>query len=266
MVPPILTMMANFGRLDNHDLSKLQTVLFAGEVFPIKHLRKLVAPIPQADFFNLFGPTETNVCAYYHVQPHDLLDEQTEPVPIGIACDNIEVFAVNTQGEVVTETGQEGELWVRGSCVAQGYWADEEKTARGFVPNKYNPHYHETAYRTGDIVTLDKDGRNWRYIGRRDHMIKSRGYRIELGEIEAALYNHPHITEAAVIPLPDDIVGNRLKAFIVTDGTVKRDAKLIKAHCIQYLPQYMVPEIIEFRDVLPKTSTGKINRTLLTKT
>jgi acyl-CoA synthetase (AMP-forming)/AMP-acid ligase II len=197
------------------------------------------------------------------VQPHDLAEDKTEPVPIGVACENIEVFAVSEQGELVWEPGREGELWVRGSCVAQGYWGDPEKTARGFVHNDFNPHYNEMAYRTGDIVTLDEDGRNWRYIGRRDHMIKSRGYRIELGEIEAALYNHEHIMEAAVIPIPDEVVGNRIKAFIVTDEPDLLDAKAVKAHCVQYLPGYMIPEFVEFRETLPKTSTGKVNRTLL---
>ena len=263
MVPSILTMMVNLGRLDKHDLSHLRTVLFAGEVFPIKYLRQLVQLVPHPDYFNLYGPTETNVCTYYQVQPHDVLEERTEPVPIGVACDNIEVFAVDEQGELISEPGREGELWVRGSCVAQGYWGDEAKTARGFVPNVHNPHYRETAYRTGDIVTLDADGRNWRLIGRRDHMIKSRGYRIELGEIESALYNHPHIAEAAVIPIPDDIVGSRIKAYIVTDDSIELDAGAIKAYCAHHLPHYMIPEMIEFREALPKTSTGKVNRTLL---
>jgi len=263
MVPSILTMMINYGRLADHDLSNLRTVLFAGEVFPIKYLRQLVELIPHPEFFNLYGPTETNVCTYYHVQPHDLEASRTEPVPIGVACDNMEVFAINEDRERVTGPGEEGELWVRGSCVAQGYWGDEEKTAKGFVLNVHNPHYREMAYKTGDIVTLDEDGKNWRLIGRRDHMIKSRGYRIELGEIESALYSHPHIVEAAVIPIPDDIVGNRIKAFIVTDKAVELEAKDIKTHAIQYVPNYMVPEIIEFRDRLPKTSSGKVNRTLL---
>jgi amino acid adenylation domain-containing protein len=263
LVPSILTMMVTLGRLKNHNLSKLRTILFAGEVFPIKYLRDLAELIPQADYFNLYGPTETNVCTYYKVQPHDLAEDKTEPVPIGVACENIEVFAVSEQGELVWEPGREGELWVRGSCVSQGYWGDPEKTARGFVHNDFNPHYNEMAYRTGDIVTLDEDGRNWRYIGRRDHMIKSRGYRIELGEIEAALYNHEHIMEAAVIPIPDEVVGNRIKAFIVTDEPDLLDAKAVKAHCVQYLPGYMIPEFVEFRETLPKTSTGKVNRTLL---
>ncbi|MFZ0547694.1 MAG: amino acid adenylation domain-containing protein, partial [Candidatus Promineifilaceae bacterium] len=236
MVPSILTMMVNYGRLNKHDLSHLRTVLFAGEVFPIKYLRQLVEQVPGASYFNLYGPTETNVCTYYEVQPHDLEEDRTEAVPIGVACDNIDVFVVDEDGILVTEPGPEGELWVRGSCVAQGYWGDPEKTAKGFVENVHNPHYREMAYRTGDIVTLDADGRNWRYIGRRDHMIKSRGYRIELGEIETALYSHPNVVEAVVVPLPDEIVGNRIKAFIVMNNGAQPDARTVKAFCLQHLP------------------------------
>ena len=181
LVPSILSLMVTYGKLPAHDLPALRTVLFAGEVFPIKYLRQLAAALPHAALYNLYGPTETNVCTYYAVQPRDLRPERTEAVPIGIACENSEVFAVDDQGQLITAVGQEGELWVRGSCVAQGYWGDPEKTAQGFVRNPYQTHYAETAYRTGDIVTLDADGVNWRYVGRRDHMIKSRGYRIELG-------------------------------------------------------------------------------------
>ena len=159
----------------------MRTVLFAGEVFPIKYLRQLVAAIPDADYYNLYGPTETNVCTYYRVQPQDLTPDCTEPVPIGIACENIEVFAVNDQQQLVTEMGRKASCGCAGSCVAQGYWGDSEKTARGFVHNPFQPHFDEIAYRTGDIVALDTDGTNWRYIGRRDHKITSRGYRIELG-------------------------------------------------------------------------------------
>jgi acyl-CoA synthetase (AMP-forming)/AMP-acid ligase II len=167
---------------------------------------------------------------------------------------------------MVTEQGIEGELWARGSCVAEGYWGDAEKTAKGFILNPFQPQFADRVYRTGDIVTLDADGVNWRFIGRRDHMIKSRGYRIELGEIEAVLYGNAGIKEAAVIAIPDDIVGNRIKAFVVMhtqNGTTPND---IKAYCREKIPSYMVPEAIEFRDELPKTSTGKVNRPLLAKT
>jgi amino acid adenylation domain-containing protein len=266
LVPSALSLMVSYGELEAHDFSALRAILFAGEVFPIKYLRQLVAAIPHADYYNLYGPTETNVCTYYKVQPKDLAPERTQPVPIGVACENIEVFTVDDWGQRVTEPGQEGELWVRGSCVAQGYWGDPEKTVQGFVRNPFQPHFDEIVYRTGDIVTLAEDGVNWLYIGRRDHMIKSRGYRIELGEIEAALYTHQGVKEAAVVAIPDDLVGNRIKAFVVPLEGNGLTVKDLEAHCSQHLPHYMIPESIELCDTLPKTSTGKINRPLLART
>jgi amino acid adenylation domain-containing protein len=263
LVPSILSLVVNYGELGRHDLSALRTILFAGEVFPIKYLRQLVTAIPHADYYNLYGPTETNVCTYYQVQPKDLAPEITQPVPIGIACENLEVFAVDEAGQLVNEPGREGELWVRGSGVAQGYWGDPEKTSRGFVRNLFQPHFEEIAYRTGDIVTLDQDRTNWRYVGRRDHMVKSRGYRIELGEIEAALYGCEGVKEAAVVAIPDDLIGNRLAAFVVPMEEKSLTIKDLQAYCSQSLPRYMIPESIEFRSALPKTSTGKINRPLL---
>lgn len=265
MVPSIFSLMVNYGKLHQHDLSKLRIVLFAGEVFPIKYLRQLVQAVPQAEYYNLYGPTETNVCTYYKVQPADLEEGRTEPVPIGIACENIEVFAVDEAGNRVTEPGIEGELWARGSCVAQGYWGDPEKTAKVFVRNHLQPYYQETAYRTGDLVVLAEDRKNWIFIGRRDHMIKSRGYRIELGEVEAAIYGHGSVKETAVVAIPDDLLGNRLKAFVVfyeNNGVAAND---VKVYCAQKLPSYMIPESIVVLDELPKTSTGKVNRPILAK-
>jgi amino acid adenylation domain-containing protein len=263
LVPSILSLMITYGKLDAHDLTALRAVLFAGEVLPIKSLRQLAASIPRADYYNLYGPTETNVCTYYKVQQSDLAPDRTRPVPIGIACENTEVFAVDDQQRLVTECGREGELWVRGSCVAQGYWGDADKTATNFVVNTFQPHFREIAYRTGDIVTLAEDGVNWIYVGRRDHMVKSRGYRIELGEIEAALYTHRQVKEAAVVAIPDDLIGNRIKAFVVPLTGDDLSRQELETHCSQVLPRYMLPESIEFRNELPKTSTGKINRVLL---
>jgi len=266
MVPSILSLMVNYGKLASHDISALRLILFAGEVFPIKYLRRLVEAIPHAEYYNLYGPTETNVCTYYKVQPQDLEPDCTNPVPIGIACENMEVFAVDDKGHLVTLPGQEGELWVRGSCVAQGYWGDPEKTARNFVRNSYQENFEEIAYRTGDVVTLDEQGANWIYVGRKDHMIKSRGYRIELGEIEVALYGHSGVKEAAVIAIPDDLIGNRIKAFVAPIERNGLTEKELQEFCSQRLPRYMVPERIELWEELPKTSTGKVNRQLLAKT
>ncbi len=260
LVPSVLTMMVNYGKLDAHDLSRLRLVLFAGEVFPIKYLRRLVEAIPHADYYNLYGPTETNVCTYYKVQPKDLAPEITHPVPIGIACENMEVFAVDDEGALVTEPGVEGELWVRGSCLARGYWGDPKKTRSAFVRNPFQTAFEEVAYRTGDIVVLDEDGVNWRYVGRRDHMVKSRGYRIELGEIETVLYQHPQVREAAVVAVPDELLGNRIKAFVVPMEGVGLQASDLEAHCQEHLPRYMVPEGFQIMSLLPKTSTGKVDR------
>jgi amino acid adenylation domain-containing protein len=264
LVPSILSLMVNFGDLGRHDLSKLRTVLFAGEVFPMKYLRRLVAAIPHAGYYNLYGPTETNVCTYYKVQQADLaLERGDKPLPIGQACENMEVFAVNEAGERITEPGQEGELWARGSCVAQGYWGDSQKTAKSFVLNPFQPLYPEFAYRTGDVVTLAEDRKNWLYVGRRDHMIKTRGYRVELGEIENALYRHDEVKEAAAIAIADELLGNRIRAFVVLAPNSHSTPQDLEKFCSQIVPKYMVPEKIELRDMLPKTSSGKIDRTAL---
>lgn len=264
MVPSILSLMVTYGRLGTFDLSALRLMLFAGEVFPIKYLRELVQSVPHPDYYNLYGPTETNVCTYYRVLPDDVMPGRDKPVPIGMACENMAVFAVDEHGQLVNQPGVEGELWARGSCVALGYWGDDERSAARFVPNPFQPEFKEIAYRTGDIVVLDEDGRNWRLVGRRDHMIKSRGYRIELGEIESVLYKHELVQEAAVVAIPDDLVGNRIKAFVVPAGGTALNSKELQDHCGRSLPRYMVPESIEFMADLPKTSTGKVNRTLLT--
>jgi amino acid adenylation domain-containing protein len=260
MVPSILSTMIAYGNVGGHDLSSLRLVLFAGEVFPIKYLRRWMEEAPQAAFYNLYGPTETNVCTYYRVLPEDVAAEKTSPAPIGIACQNMEVFAVDEGGGIVSQPGVEGELWVRGSGVALGYWGDQAKTASAFVQDPRHQDFSDTAYRTGDIVKLAEDGENWIYIGRRDHMIKSRGYRIELGEIETALYAHGGVREAAVVPVTDEFVGNRLLALVVPTSSNGLTVSDLERHCRKRLPAYMVPESIEFTASLPKTATGKVNR------
>lgn len=257
LVPSQLAMMLTYGQLREFNLGSLRLVLFAGEVFPLKYLREAVAAVPRAAWYNLYGPTETNVVTWYRVQPGDLAPARTEPVPIGRAIDQVEVFAIDEQGNRVTAANVEGELHVRGPCVAPGYWGQPEKSARNFGPGEQ--------YATGDVVTLDPDGINWRFVGRRDHMVKSRGYRIELGEIEAALLRHAEVREAVVVAVPDELVGNRLHAFVVPAGEGTPSAEELRGWCSRQLPSYMVPERIELRSDLPRTSTGKVNRQLLAK-
>jgi L-proline---[L-prolyl-carrier protein] ligase len=253
-VPSVLTMLAEYGNLRACGLSRLRAVIFAGEVFPAKHLSKLMAELPGPRYLNWYGPTETNVCTWYEVPPGAAL---TAPVPIGRACANTSAFAVTADGDRVAKPGQEGELYVRGPGLMSGYWGDAAKTARALVANPFQAAYAEAAYRTGDLVTLDETG-DFVFLGRRDGMVKTRGYRVELGEVEAALYDCPAVREAVVLPVPDELLGSRLRAVISADGPLTREEVL--GHCRRRLPGYMVPDVVEFCQELPRTSTGKVDR------
>jgi amino acid adenylation domain-containing protein len=258
-VPSALVYLLLHADLGARDLGRLRLVLFAGEVFPMKYLRELADLLPRAELYNLYGPTETNVCTYHRVDRWRLAGQ--ERLPIGRACANTDVFAVDEQGRLVAPGGT-GELFVRGPAVTPGYWGDPDKTRRALVDNPLAPHVGERVYRTGDLVTSDEQG-EYLFLGRRDNQVKCRGYRIELGEIEASLYAHPAVVEAAVIAVPDADVGNRLRAFVALRAGETATPTALQAHCASRVPRYMVPEHIEVRDALPRTSTGKTDRTRL---
>jgi amino acid adenylation domain-containing protein len=255
-VPSVLSLLANTN-LDALKFSNLRLVLFAGEVFPIKYLHRLQKVMPEAKFCNMYGQTEANSSTYYWVE-RGLPD--TKPVlPIGRPLPNFEVFALDDRGEQVCEPGQEGELYVRASSVALGYFGDPATTGKHFVRNPLRPDLNEIVYKTGDLVRLDSEG-NYVFAGRKDHMIKSRGYRIEIGEIESVLRNHPDIKNAVVIPIPDELIGNRISAIVVPSAPGKAGREEVLEYCSRRLPKYMLPESIQIRDSLPITSSGKIDR------
>ena len=255
-VPSVLTLLACFGSLRQFDLSQLRTVIFAGEVFPPKYLARLMAELPHCRYLNWYGPTETNVCTAFEVPAGEADDT---PVPIGRACANTDVFAVTSDGRLVGAPDEEGELYVRGPAVMRGYWNQPEKTAEVLVPHPFRGEYGELVYRTGDLVTLGPDG-TYSYVGRRDSMVKIRGYRVELGEVETALYRHPAVREAAVLAVSDELFGSRLRAIVAVDETAGLTREAVLEHCRQWLPAYMVPDVVEFQAVLPRTSTGKVDR------
>ena len=256
-VPSVLSALVLRGGLELGCLPRLRTILFAGEVFPTKYLRQLMAALPHVRFANLYGPTETNVCTWYEVPA--LADGDDSPIPIGRAITNVDCIVVGDDGRLLPP-GEVGELLVRGTTVMQGYWADPERTDRGLVANPRDAGSLDRAYRTGDLVVDEGDG-VFSFLGRRDSQIKSRGYRIELGDIEAALYSHPGVLECGVVPVPDEVFTNRIKAFVVArDGL---DDKQLARHCADRIPKYMIPEIWEFRDTLAKTPTGKLDRQAL---
>lgn len=250
--PSILSLLAQYGDLDKRDLSSLRLVLFAGEVFPVKHLRGVKALVPRPRYFNLYGPTETNVCTYYEI-PQVIPDERTEPYPIGKTCEQLQSRVVDGDGRDVADH-EEGELCIAGPNVMQGYWNLPEQTARCFLVDGAGRRW----YRTGDVVRADREG-DFIFLGRRDRMVKRRGYRVELGEIEAGLYRHPAIREAAVVAVPNEEAGVKIRAFLSCREGQRPSLIQLKRFCAENLPLYMVPDTFDIIDTLPKTSTDKVD-------
>lgn len=250
--PTILTLLAQFGRLETHDLSALRFVFFAGEVFPVKHLREVKSILTRPVFYNLYGPTETNVCTYHRIP--DLVEpERTTPYPIGRVCEHLRARVVDLD-HLDAPRGTEGELLIAGDNVMQGYWNLPERSADAFVTDAEGARW----YRTGDMVIEQADS-VFDFVGRRDRMVKRRGYRIELGEIEAGMYRHPGVHEAAAIALRDAAGDIRIKVILALADGEKKSVIALKKFCAETLPASMIPDLIEFVDALPKTSTDKVD-------
>jgi len=255
-VPFALIQMMQHGKLNARDCGALRWILFAGEVFPTKHLRQLMSMLPKVKFSNLYGPTETNVCTYYHVDK--IPDDTDETIPIGIPCANIEDLVVDLDDTVVSR-GEVGELLIRGGVVMKGYWGQPEKTRSSFFRRVVFDQFNDVFYRTGDLVQLDENG-NYRYLGRKDRQVKTRGYRVELDEVEVALLAHLGVEEAAVYTIPDGQGSNLIEAAIIPkEGTDISESELV-VHISKRLPAYAVPVKINIVSSFPRTSTGKIDR------
>jgi amino acid adenylation domain-containing protein len=250
--PSILSLLAQYGNLERYDFSPLRLVLFAGEVFPLKNLKLLQTILPEPRYFNLYGPTETNVCTYYEV-PARMAGMAIDALPIGSTCSHLRTRIVGEDGGDVP-LGEEGELCVSGPAVMQGYWNLPERTAEAFLKDQRA----ERWYRTGDIVVETDDGHK-HFRGRRDRMVKRRGYRVELGEIEAALYRHDGIREVAAIAMSDAEGGVRIEAVMSCVDGQRPSVIELKSYCAAHLPAYMIPDGFAFRDALPKTTTDKID-------
>ena len=250
--PTILSVLAQFGKMERHDYTALHTVFFAGEVFPVKHLRAVKRLLPHARFFNLYGPTETNVCNYHPI-PDVVPEDRTEPYPIGAVCSQLRGRTVDENGVDVAR-GAEGELIIAGPNVMQGYWHLPEQTGRAFIIDAEGTRW----YRTGDVVVEPPDGA-YVYVGRRDRMVKRRGYRIELGEIEAGLYRHTGVKEAAVVSGKAADGGVSIVAFLSCNGDKPPTIVDLKRFCAGVMPNYMIPDTFRVLDALPKTSTDKMD-------
>ncbi|MGH7618614.1 MAG: amino acid adenylation domain-containing protein, partial [Gemmatimonadaceae bacterium] len=249
--PSILSLLADRGDLPARDYRALRLVLFAGEVFPVKHLRRLQQLLPHPRYFNLYGPTETNVCTFSEI-PQNIPEDRAEPYPIGETCAHLESRIVDESGADVPR-GEEGELWIAGANVMQGYWGLPQQTERAFSVDGGGVRW----YRTGDLVVESPEG-PLLFRGRRDRMIKKRGYRVELGEIEACLYEHTAVREAAVVARSGDD-GVTVRAFVATKSGAAVSVIAMKQFCAGRLPLYMVPDTFTHVADLPKTSTDKVD-------
>jgi acyl-coenzyme A synthetase/AMP-(fatty) acid ligase len=250
--PTILKLLLDVKGIEQYDHSALRLVLFAGEVFPIKQLRALQALWPTPRYYNLYGPTETNVCTFYEL-PETPLGEFSGSVPIGKVSSGDSAEVMDESNHPVAK-GSEGELYITGPSVTCGYWNMAERNALAFFQDALGVRW----YKTGDIVRQDERD-DYIYVSRRDRMIKRRGYRVELGEIEAALYRHDSVTEAAVIALPDENDSVCVTAFINWTGTERPSTIALKRFCVENLPAYMVPDRFSVQPSLPKTSTDKVD-------
>ena len=240
-VPSALTALAKADVLSPGCLPELKRVFFCGEVMPCATLNRWKRALPDADYVNMYGPTEiTDVCAWYRVD-RDFAD--TDSLPIGFPCENTRIDLID------------GEICVSGTCLSPGYYNAPEKTAAAFVQNPRRPQIPEIIYRTGDLGAYNERG-ELMFLGRRDSQIKRSGYRIELGEIECALQNAPGIELCCCYYDAD-------KEKIVAAYTGNPDEKALKAALKAALPKYMLPDILLKREILPRTGSGKIDRLAL---
>ncbi|MFD7750304.1 amino acid adenylation domain-containing protein [Streptomyces sp. NPDC059698] len=251
---------------DNSELlrsSSLRCVLFAGENFPLGPLRRLRELLPGAALYNLFGPTETNVCTFHQVRDQDLEQGRTEPVPIGRPCPYATAFVVDPAGIPLDQVpGTVGELCVSGASVMLGYWKDAQLTAEKTLRLTHEDGTPVDAYRTGDTVRVSP-GSLYSFLGRNDDMVKVRGYRVELGDVESALSEVPSVREAVCVVVGGTEGEKRLEAYVVSRSP-EPTALELRRHCLATLPRHMVPERFHFLTALPRTRSGKVDRLSMT--
>ena len=251
-VPTIMVNIANMDLLASISLPQLKTVWFAGEVFPTKQFNYWRKYLPLTKFANLYGPIEITLDCTYFIVNRDIKDE--EPLPIGIPYRNTDILILNENDQLIKE-GEEGELCVRGTSLAMGYYNNPEKTSLVFTQNPLNKSYPEIIYRTGDVVSINEFG-EMVFKGRKDNLIKHIGYRIDLGEIEHVVINVLKLIENGCV------VYNNSKKEITLFYESSNEILLneFRKQISTILPKYMIPTSYIKIDKLPKNTNGKIDR------
>lgn len=250
-VPFVLINVANFDILSKKSLPYFKKVLFAGEVMPNKHLNYWRKHMPDCMYANLYGPTEITVDCTYYIVDRPFSDD--ESLPIGFPCKNSGILILNEHNNRCA-IEEHGELCVRGSSLALGYYNDPEKTAAAFIQNPLNKYYPEIIYKTGDIAYWNNRGEII-YVGRKDSQIKHNGYRIELGEIENAILATNLIKSTCVVY---DNKNKQIVMFYVADSEV--DLMRLRRELLKYVPKYMTPSKCLKIEEMPVNGNGKIDR------
>jgi len=254
-VPSVLIQLVLRDALVGKDLTNLRWVLFGGEPFPAKHLRKLMSFLPHATFSNVYGPTEVNQCTYYNF-PGDC--DFDEPLPIGKTWANTEALVVDSNDRPVQD-GETGELLIRSTTMMIGYWNQPELSNQAMLTRKRANGIEEIFYRTGDLVRCMADG-NMEFLGRKDRQIKTSGYRVELDEVESVLCMNDSVMEAAAYTVNNDDVGVTVEAAVIVANDSSVTDKDIAKHVARLLPAYARPRKISLLREFPRTRTGKIDR------
>jgi amino acid adenylation domain-containing protein len=236
--------------LSQFDLSSLRYLTNTAAALPVEHIRRLREAFHWARLYSMYGLTECKRTLY--LPPEEL---ERRPGSVGIAILGTEVWIEDEAGHRLGP-GEAGELVVRGSHVMQGYWGDPEETARRYRPGRYPA---ERLLYTGDLFRMDEEGFLY-FIARKDDVIKSRGEKVAPKEVEGVIYQVPGVVEVAVVGVPDELLGQAIKAFVVCSNGHPLTEQEILHHCAQHLEDFMLPRYVEFRSSLPKTSSGKIHK------
>jgi amino acid adenylation domain-containing protein len=252
-VPTIFATLLGMESRPSYDLSAIRYVTNTAAALPVKHVLALRDAFPTAKIFSMYGLTECKRCTY--LPPEDLT---RKPDSVGIAIPNTELWLVDEHGRRLGP-GQVGELVIRGATVMAGYWEKPEATAKKLRPG---PLAGERVLYTGDLCRLDDEGYLY-FVSRTDEVIKSRGEKVPPKEVEAALLGISGVREAAVIGVPDDVLGHAIKAFVVLEPGAVLDASAIQRECKARLESFKVPQHVELRAALPRSSNGKIQKSEL---
>jgi acyl-coenzyme A synthetase/AMP-(fatty) acid ligase len=235
--------------LSKYDLTSLRYLTNTAAALPPSHILQLREKFPWATLYSMYGLTETKRTLYLPPAQLDI-----RPDSVGIPIPGTEAWIEDEYGNRAPP-GQVGELVVRGRHVMRGYWQDLENSAKRYRPGSIPG---ERLCHTGDLFRMDEEGFFY-FVSRKDDVIKSRGEKVPPKEVENALYGIDGVLEVAVIGIPDPILGQAIKALIVTKDNSLTEAKVL-AYCRAHLEDFMVPNLVEFHDQLPKTASGKIKK------